>query len=81
MNDIKNLYGSISTEDFIDGLLSALAVDSLGDIWDKNADCGHCRFVKQCKIIGEHFDKQNKNITCGQIVDLLLGEIALEDIK
>ena len=79
--DMNNFVGSVTTEDFIDGLLMALKVDTLGDIWEKNADCNHCRFAKQCKIVGEHFDDQDKNITCGQIVDLLLGDIQVEDIK
>lgn len=80
MDRIKNLVGSISQEDFVLGLLRARGVETLGDIWEKHMDCNHCKFVKQCNIIGDHLGDQDKFATCGQIIDLLLGDIKVEDI-
>lgn len=81
MDTIKNFVGSITIEDFINGLLLARGVETLGDIWEKHIDCNHCKFAKQCKAIGDTFADQDKNPACGQIVDLLLGDIKVEDIK
>lgn len=79
--DINTFVGSVSIEDFINGLLLTRGVDTLGDVWEKLLDCNHCKFAEQCKAIGDYFDMQNKNPTCGQIIDFLLGDIKEEDIK
>ena len=81
MDKIKNLVGSVTIEDFVNGLLLARSVDTLGDVWERILDCNHCKFAKQCKAVGDAFDEQDKNPACGQIIDLLLGEIKVEDIK
>jgi hypothetical protein len=81
MDKIRKLEGSVSQDDFILGLLQARGVETLGDIWEKHIDCNHCKFAKQCKAIGDAFADQDKNPACGQIVDLLLGDIKVEDIK
>ena len=78
--DMSNFVGSVTIEDFVNGLLLARGVETLGDVWEKVMDCNHCRFVKQCKVIGEHFEDQDNNPTCGKIIDLLLGDIKVEDI-
>lgn len=78
---MEKLIGSVSIEDFVNGLLLARGVETLGDVWEKCIDCNHCKFAKQCKVIGDHFAEQDKNPTCSQIVDLLLGDIKVEDIK
>ncbi len=81
MDKIKKFEGSISQDDFVLGLLLARGVESSGDLWEKVMDCNHCKFVKQCKAVGDAFADQDKNPSCGQIIDLLLGEIKVEDIK
>lgn len=81
MDEIKKLEGSVSIEDFMRGLLLARDVETLGDVWEQGMDCNHCIFVKQCKAIGDHFDAEGKNPTCGQIVDILLGDLKAEAIK
>ena len=81
MDNINTLVGSVTQEDFVLGLLLARDVKTSGDIWEKVIDCNHCKFVKQCNIIGDHLGDQDKFATCGQIIDLLLGEIKVEDIK
>jgi hypothetical protein len=78
---MEKLIGSVSIEDFVRGLLLLRDVETLGDVWERCMDCNHCKFVKQCKVIGDHFAEQDKNPTCGQIVDLLLGDIKVEDIR
>lgn len=81
MDTIKNFVGSVSIEDFINGLLLARGVESLGDLWERHITCNQCPFVKQCRIIGDLLGDQDKIPTCGQIIDLLLGDIKVEDIK
>ena len=78
---MEKLIGSITIEDFINGLSLARGVETLGDIWEKHIDCNHCKFAKQCKAIGDAFADQDKIPTCSQIIDLLLGDIKVEDIK
>lgn len=77
---MEKLIGSVSQDDFILGLLSARGVETSGDIWEKLMDCNHCKFVKQCKQLGDAMEQLNKHPRCGQIVDMLLGEIKPEDI-
>ena len=81
MDNINKFAGSVSTEDFINGLLGAAGVESLGDVWERLQDCNHCPFVKQCNAIGEYFDNQDKNPSCGHIISFMLGELKEEDIK
>jgi hypothetical protein len=78
---MEKLLGSVSQDDFVLGLLLARGVETLGDVWEKCIDCNHCKFVKQCKAVGDAFADQDKNPSCGQIIDLLLGELKVEDIK
>lgn len=78
---MEKLIGSITTEDFINSLLLARGVESLGDLWEHHITCNQCPFVKQCKTIGDLLGDQDKIPTCGQIIDLLLGDINVEDIK
>ena len=68
--DIKNLKGSVSLEDFIDDLATGSRVETLGELWEKNVACNHCRYREQCHAIGDVCE----DITCRQIVDYLLGE-------
>lgn len=77
---MEELIGSVSNEDFILGLLSARGVETSGDIWEKLMDCNHCKFTKQCQKLGGIMEQQGKNPRCGQIVDMLLGELKPEDI-
>ena len=78
---MDELIGSVTIEDFVRGLLLLRDVETCGDIWERCMDCNHCAFAKQCKAIGDHFAGHDKNPTCGQIIDLLLGDIKVEDIQ
>lgn len=78
--EMENVIGSVSQEEFIRGLLLASTENSLGDMWEKCAGCDHCMFVNKCHAICAALDDQNKNPTCGQVIDLLLGVLKPEDI-
>ena len=77
MDGIEELIGSISQNDFVLGLLLARDVETFGDLWEKVIDCNHCKFAKQCARITEYFvgKDQCENITCGQIINLLTGDM------
>jgi hypothetical protein len=77
---MEKLIGSVSVDDFVNGLLLARGVETSGDIWEKLIDCNHCLFKAQCQKIGDAMEQLNKYPTCGQIVEMLLGELKPEDI-
>ena len=78
---MEKLIGSISTEDFIRGLLLTDSKATLGSIWEKCATCSNCLFAKQCHALGGKLEDMGKNPRCGQIIDMLLGELKPEDVK
>ena len=77
--DIKKFENSVSTDDFIKGLLLASKNNSLGEMWEKCVTCPNCLFAKQCGHICEQMEARGKNPTCGQVIDILLGELSLDD--
>lgn len=77
---MEKLFGSVSVVDFVEGLLAANGVNTYGDIWERLLDCNHCMYREQCHKIGDALDQLHKYPTCGQIIDLLTGEIGPEDI-
>ncbi len=77
---MEKFIGSVSQDEFIQGILRARGINTLGDIWDKSMDCDHCMFVTQCQQLGDTMEQLNKHPSCGQIVDMLLGELKPEDI-
>lgn len=79
MVKIEDLAGSIDQNGFIQGLLLVSTKNSLGEIWEKCVTCPHCPFAKQCENLGDLMEVQGKNPTCGQIVDILLGDISPDD--
>ena len=81
MMNIKKLEGSITTDMFFEGLLRSGRGVTYGSIWEKCVKCEHCLFAKQCRAIDDYYTEQDKNPRCGQIVDLLMGELKAEDIK
>lgn len=79
--DIKKFEGSVSTDEFVNALLLARGVESLGNVWEKLIGCNHCKFAKQCKEISDACAELDKNPACGEIIDLLLGDLKAENIK
>ena len=81
MDNVKKFEGSISQDDFVLGLLLARGVETSGDIWEKVIDCNHCKFAKQCAELCSTLEDFGKNPMCKDVINLLLGEIKVEDIK
>jgi hypothetical protein len=83
MDTINKLVGSISIEDFMRGLLQATKTNHLGETWEKCVTCDKCLFEKQCQTICSTLEEQDtsKNPTCRDVINLLLGEIKVEDVK
>ena len=80
--EIKEFHGSISIDDFLDGLTAyGTKKETLGDVWETCVDCNHCRFREQCHALCDQIEEaHNVNIHCGQVVDYLLGDKTLEEI-
>lgn len=76
---IEELAGSIDQNYFVQGLLLASKDSSLGDMWEKCVSCSHCLFAKQCAAVSELMETNGKNPRCGQVVDILLGDLSPED--
>lgn len=76
---LQELAGSIDQNYFVQGLLLASQDSSLGEMWEKSVTCPRCLFAKQCGHLTEIMEKRGKNPTCGQTVDILLGDLDPED--
>ena len=80
MNKVKQLEGSISQHEFIQGLIMARThTTTPGHVWEQSVYCPNCLFAKQCAIITEA-EAPDKKINCRDAINLLLGEIKVEDI-
>lgn len=78
-NKINELAGSVDLDMFIQGLLLTSKDNSLGTAWEKVATCPHCLFAKQCASLSEQMEDRGQNPRCGQVVDILLGDLSPED--
>ncbi len=79
MVKIEDLAGSIDQNYFVQGLLLASQKNSLGEMWEKCVTCPHCLFAKQCGNLSALMEARGKNPTCGQVVDILLGDLSPDD--
>ena len=79
--NIKDYEGSISLEDFAEGITAQPGRETLGAVWEHTIDCNHCCFHGQCRDIADRVsDEYNYNICCRQIIDFLIGDKSIEDI-
>jgi hypothetical protein len=76
---INELAGSYDQNYFIQGLLLASKDNSLGEMWEKSVTCPHCLFAKSCGLLSEQMEARGQNPRCGQVVDILLGDLSPED--
>jgi hypothetical protein len=76
---ISELAGSCDQNYFVQGLLLASKGNSLGEMWEKCVTCPQCLFAKPCGLLSEQMEAQGKNPTCGQVVDILLGDLSPDD--
>ena len=79
MTKIEELAGSCDQNMFIQGLLLASKDNSLGDMWEKCVSCPHCLFAKQCAALSDQMEARGQNPRCGQVVDILLGDLSQDD--
>ena len=79
MSKINELAGSFDQNYFIQGLLMASKGNSLGEMWEKCVKCPNCLFAKSCGLLSQQMEALGKNPTCGQVVDILLGDLSPED--
>lgn len=78
--NIKELKGTVSVEDFADGLLGQKRHDTFGKVWEDYVDCNHCCFKEKCEAISAQVEKElDVNAYCSQVIDFLLGDISFED--
>lgn len=78
-HSISELAGSMDQNYFVQGLLMASKGNSLGEMWEKCVECPHCLFAKPCSLLGEQMEVKGKNPRCGQVIDILLGDLSPED--
>ena len=76
---ISELAGSCDQNYFIQGLLLASKGNSLGEMWEKCVSCPNCLFAKPCGLLSEQMEARGQNPRCGQVVDILLGDLSPED--
>lgn len=79
MVKIEELAGSIDQNYFIQGLLLASKDNSLGEMWEKCVSCPNCLFAKMCGNLSELMEARRQNPRCGQVVDILLGDLDPDD--
>ena len=80
--NIKDYKGSISLEDFAEGITAQPGRETLGAVWEHTIDCNHCCFQSRCRDIADQVSDEynNYNIYCNQVIDFLLGDKSIEDI-
>ena len=72
----KNLEGTLSFEDFTEGLVAYGNCKTFGEVWEKCVGCNNCQHKEICdKLTDEYY-----GIKCSQVIDILLGHKKLEDI-
>lgn len=78
--DIKDYKGSISLEDFAEGITAQPNKETLGAVWEHTIDCNHCCFRGHCKDICTQVEAEyGVNPYCRQVIDFLLGDATIED--
>ena len=75
--DIKKYEGSLSFDDFEEGLVSRGCCKSFGEVWEKCVTCNHCKHQVACDTLCNQLDS---NLSCSQVIDILLGQVKIEDI-
>lgn len=78
---MEKYLNSINLEEFLRGLLYARGNNTLGDVWEKCVKCDTCLFSDKCHKLGSAMEDLGKNPTCGQIINILIGDLKPEDVK
>ena len=80
MENLKKFENSVSTDEFVRGLLLISKDNTLGAVWEKVINCNNCIFEKQCAQITSTLEDQDKYPTCQDVINILTGERTVEDI-
>ena len=72
---MEKLIGSVDQNQFVQGLLLASKDNSLGEMWEKCVACPECLFAKPCAALSDQMEARGQNPRCGQVVDILLGDL------
>ena len=78
--DIKELKGSLTITDFADALVASTKSKSFGALWEKCVSCNGCKYRETCQAVADKLDDEGINISCSEFIDLLLGDLDLEDL-
>ena len=73
---IEQLAGSLSFEDYDEGLVSYGNCRSCGEVWEKCVNCNHCEHKDACDLLTNEY----YGMKCAQVIDYLLGQKDLETI-
>ena len=76
---ISELAGSVDQNYFVQGLLLASQHKSLGEMWERSVSCPRCLLAKPCSLLSEQMEARGQNPQCGQVVDILLGDLSPDD--
>lgn len=79
--DMEQFVGKTTKEEFIQGLLMSGRNVTLGLVWEKCVSCPNCLFAKQCGNLSAIMEASGKNPRCGQVVDILLGDLSPDDVS
>lgn len=74
--DIKKYEGSLSFDDFEEGLVARGCCKTFGEVWEKCVNCNHCKHQDACRALIEECSE----IKCSEVIDILLGHKKLEDV-
>ena len=73
--NIKELKGTMSLSDFVEGLVDQKKLETLGQVWEDFVDCNHCSYREKCQAICNYYEEKDINLYCSQVIDFLLGDL------
>ena len=81
--DIKKYEGSMSIEDFVEDITSSRwGCKTLGEVWEKCVKCNQCKYYEACHTISDQLlEERGINVTCKQVIDILLGDLKIEEVR
>ncbi len=74
--ELKKLEGSLSFDDFTEGLVSNGNRKTFGEVWEKCVRCDSCWNKEACDKLTDRYYE----LKCGQVIDILLGHKKLEEV-
>jgi hypothetical protein len=79
--EIKKYEGQLSMEEYAAGLLNRFDCKTLGSLWEQHVKCQNCSQREACnELSDEMMTQHNINLTCRQVIDILLGDLKIETL-